>query len=284
MGSLSNAASRPSDGAPDDPDPDVRRVITPPDVLLQLAESRALFELGAFLAASPVLRAIGRGDRHPVLVLPGFTAGDRSTAPLRFVLRSQGYWTHGWRLGANVGPTRRILTGLTARLEELFDRHQRRVSIVGWSLGGIYARELARARPDLVRQVITLGSPFRMVDGDRSAASRIADSLATSFSDEWTALAVAEERRPPLLVPSTAIYTRTDGVVRWHTCIDAVSDLHENIEVRGSHSGLGFNPAVVVAVSDRLAQRENSWSPFRAPPMMRGMFPRPASFRPVATG
>ena len=273
-----------SDGAPDDPDRDVRRVIAAPDLLLQMAESRALFELGAFLAASPVLRAIGRGDRHPVLVLPGFTAGDRSTAPLRFVLRSQGYWTHGWRLGANVGPTRRILTGMQARLEELYERHQRPVSIVGWSLGGIYARELARALPDRVRQVITLGSPFRMVDGDRSAASRIADSLADRFSDEWTALAVAEERRPPRPVPSTAISTRTDGVVRWHTCIDAVSDRHENIEVRGSHSGLGFNPAVVIAVSDRLAQRENSWAPFTAPPMMRGMFPRPASFRPVPTG
>ena len=264
-----------------DPIASVRRVITAPDPLLQLAESRAFFEMGAFLAASPLLRAMGRGDRHPVLVLPGFTAGDRSTAPLRLVLRSQGYWTHGWRLGANVGPTARIITGLQARLEELWERHERPVSIVGWSLGGIYARELARVRPDRVRQVITLGSPFRMVDGDRSAASVLADRLAASFSDEWTALAVSEDQRPPLRVPSTAIYTRTDGVVRWHMCIDEVSDRHENIEVRGSHSGLGFNPAVVVAVSDRLAQREGTWRPFRPPPTMRALFPKPASFRAV---
>ncbi|MEY4231174.1 MAG: hypothetical protein RLZZ362_2023, partial [Actinomycetota bacterium] len=99
------------------------------------------------------------------------------------------------------------------------------------------------------------------------------------FSNEWANLAVHESGRGELTVPSTAIYSRTDGVVRWHTCIDEVSDIHENIEVRGSHSGLGFNPAVVVAVSDRLAQREGRWTPFR-PSMGLGVwYPRPASFR-----
>lgn len=263
----------------DDRGSTVRRVIRAPDRLLQLAEGRAWFEMTAFVAASPLLRMAGRGDRHPVLVLPGFTAGDRSTAPLRAVLRSQGYWTHGWRLGRNLGPTDRIVDGLDARLRELFERHERRVSVVGWSLGGIYARELARRHPRAVRQVITLGSPFRMVEGDRSTASALADRMADRFSAEWTALAIDEAQRPRLDVPSTAIYTRTDGVCRWHTCIDEVSALHENIEVRGSHSGLGVNPAVVMAVSDRLAQPEGTWQPFSAPFAVRYAFPRAASFQ-----
>ena len=256
----------------------VRRVIRAPERWMQLAEARALFELGSFFAASPVLRAVGRGDRHSVLVLPGFTQGDRSTAPLRTVLRSQGYWTHGWGLGRNVGPTTRVIGGLDTRLLELFARHQRRVSIVGWSLGGIYARELARRHPHTVRQVITLGSPFRLMEGDRTSASAIADRMAKNFSAEFTGLAVAENDKPPLPVPSTAIYSRTDGVCRWHTCIDEQGEFHENIEVRGSHSGLGFNPAVVYAVSNRLAQPEDDWRPFDAPILLRSAYPHPAYF------
>lgn len=272
---------RRSVGGVDDVVTSPRREIRPPDRILQLAESRAVFEFGAFLAASPALRFAGRGDRHPVLVFPGFTAGDRSTAPLRAVLRSQGYWTHGWQLGPNYGPTDRIVGGLARRLQQLYERHEQPVSLIGWSLGGIYARELARLQPTTVRQVITLGSPFRMVDGDRSAASALADRMAKRFSSEWTALALDEAYRAPLTVPSTAIYTRTDGVCRWHTCIDEVSHTHENIEVRGSHSGLGFNPAVIVAVSDRLAQRRGEWRPFKPPLTMRYAFPRPASFEPL---
>jgi pimeloyl-ACP methyl ester carboxylesterase len=256
----------------------VQRVIAAPARVLQMAEGRALFELGAFVATSPLLRVAGRGDRHPVLVLPGFTAGDRSTAPLRATLRSQGYWTHGWRLGRNLGPTDKIVDGLHERLMQLHERHGRPVSIIGWSLGGIYARELARSHPEAVRQVITLGSPFRMTDGDRSSVSLVVDRIAKRFSGEWTALALHEALRAPLTMPSTAIYTRTDGVCRWHTCIDEVSDTHENIEVRGSHSGLGFNPAVVVAVSDRLAQREDRWRPFKAPIGLGALYPAPATY------
>lgn len=263
-----------------------RQVIRPPDRILQLAEGRVVFELGAFVAASPLLRLAGRGDRHPVLVLPGFTAGDRSTAALRAVLRAQGYWTHGWKLGMNLGPTARILEGLDARLTQLHERHQRPVSLIGWSLGGIYARGLARRHPHAVRQVITLGSPFRMTEGDRSSVSALADHAAKRFSAEWTAIALDEANHPPLPVPSTAIYTRTDGVCRWHTCIDEISDahgdihgdVHENVEVRGSHSGLGFNPAVIVVVSDRLAQPEGDWRRFSAPLALRHAFPRPVSF------
>ena len=252
-----------------------------PNPWLQLAESRALFELGAFLAASPLLRAVGRGDRHPVLVLPGFTADDYSTVPLRNVLRARGYWTHGWGLGRNLGPTERVLDGIHKRLEELARRHDEPVSLVGWSLGGIYARELARDNPEAVRQVITLGSPFRMTLSDRSTVSSLFDRLngQGQYPDDLLRLAIEEADKAQLTVPSTAIYSRSDGVVRWHMCIDTESHRHENIEVRGSHSGLGFNPAVIFAVSDRLAQPPGDWRRFSAPLALRRFYPRPASWK-----
>jgi pimeloyl-ACP methyl ester carboxylesterase len=244
----------------------------------RLAESRAMFELGAFAASAPWLRMLGRGDRHPVLVLPGFTASDTSTAPIRWTLRSQGYWAHGWNLGTNVGPTDQIFGGIHERLAQIYERHDRKVSIVGWSLGGIYARELARNNPELIRQVITLGSPFRMTLADRSTVSKLADALTPAWSEEVIRLASEEFDKPPLTVPSTAIYSRSDGIVRWHMCIDQLSENHENIEVRGSHSGLGFNPAVLYAMSDRLNQPEGDWRPFSAPITVRHCFPKPASW------
>ncbi|HUF97434.1 MAG TPA: alpha/beta hydrolase [Ilumatobacter sp.] len=250
---------------------------SPPGAWLRLLESRAVFELGASAASFPLLRLVGRGDQHPVLVLPGFMASDRSTAPLRNVLRSQGYWTHGWQLGRNLGPTSHIVDGMLERLSAIYERHQRPVSIVGWSLGGIYGRRLAIRAPEMVRQVITLGSPFRLEEGDQSSVSRLFDRLkplhAVNLGSE---LPNAVEL--PAGVPATAIYTRTDGVVRWFQCIEKVGPMRENIEVRGSHSGLGFNPAVLLAVSDRLAQREHDWRPFHAPTLLRHMFPRSVDF------
>ncbi|MFV0524158.1 MAG: lipase family alpha/beta hydrolase [Acidimicrobiales bacterium] len=254
------------------------RTVEAPSPLLQLMESRVVFELGAFLASSPLLRMVGRGDNHPVLVLPGFIGGDDSTWALRAVLRAQGYWVHGWGLGQNLGPTDATLEGIHARLQELHDRHGARVSLVGWSLGGIYAREMARENPDAVRQVITLGSPFRMRDQDRSAASAISDRLEQFWQDEALRRSEAEHEKPPLQVPSTAIYSRTDGVVRWHACIDTEAPQRENLEVIASHVGLGVSPAVIFAISDRLAQPEGDWRRFTPPIYLRHLYPRPASF------
>jgi pimeloyl-ACP methyl ester carboxylesterase len=253
--------------------------LAPPAPMLSLLESRAIFELGATVAASPLLRVIGRGDRHPVLILPGFLAGDPSTAPLRSVLRSQGYWAHGWQLGRNLGPTPDVIDGLFERLQSLHARHGRPVSLVGWSLGGIYARRLARRCPEMVRQVITLGSPFRIAEsGGRSAVSGLYERLRPTHAVGLEQVVAGDSEVPPE-IPVTAIYTRTDGIVRWWQCIESVGERRENIEVRGSHSGLGFNPAVIYAVSDRLAQPVDRWRPFRRPPGSRSLFPDPADWR-----
>jgi pimeloyl-ACP methyl ester carboxylesterase len=224
------------------------------------------------------------GDGHPVFVLPGFLASDRSTFVLRETTRAHGYRTSGWRLGPNLGPSDTTVDGMIAGLEQLYRFSGRRVSIVGWSLGGIYARWLARSRPNLVRQVITLASPFRMHDGDRGAAGVVWEEVEMMQDSDVDLVSVPESAQPPLRVPATSIYTRTDGVVRWRLCLDdtgprAANPRAENIEVYGTHIGIGFNPAALFAVLDRLAQPEDDWQPFRTPTMLRPLYPAPPTGR-----
>ena len=256
-----------------------RRPVSAPPLRRQVMELLWPLEAGAFVFAAPLLRLSGRGDGHPVLVLPGFTADDASTLPLRWSIRGQGYQTHAWRLGRNVGPTEAIVTGMRSRLHELADRHERKVSIVGWSLGGVYARALARERPDLVRQVITLGSPYRMVEGDQSSVMSVWKRFEHLHDADVDLNRIAEQERPKLTVPATSVYSRRDGVAPWQTCIDETGTLAENIEVYGSHSSLGVHPAVTFAVLDRLRLPEDQWRPFRAPCTLRLWYPRPVSWR-----
>lgn len=209
-------------------------------------------------ALAPALRVAPRGDGHPVLVLPGFLASDRSTVPLRRFLGRLGYRCAGWELGRNLGPRPGVLAGLTRSLDQLAQAHDQPVSLVGWSLGGVYARRLALERPAAVRTVVTLGSPF----DDRHG--RLAP-LATPG---------------PLPAPSTAIYTRSDGVVGWRTTVQAPGERRENVEVRGSHCGLGVNPAALLVVADRLAQVPGEWAPFRPPLTVHRWYPCPADCRP----
>jgi pimeloyl-ACP methyl ester carboxylesterase len=233
---------------------------------------RALADYAAMVATSPVLLWSPRGDGHPVLVMPGLLAEDASTAILRFYLRSIGYEVHGWRLGRNLGPTPEIMRGMTTRLEELNESAGRKVSLLGWSLGGIFARELARSRPKLVRQVITLGSPFGLDDLHHSRVDAVYQRLAgLHMSSE--SLPQREHLRRPIPVPTTAVYSRLDGVVPWESCINSPGPRRENVAVYGSHLGLGHNPAVLWVVADRLAQAEGAWRPFRPPSIARHLFP-----------
>lgn len=255
--------------------------VAAPSALLTALEIRAVAERGAMTAALPLLKRLPQGDGHPVLVLPGFTAGDQSTAPLRKLLRDLNYRSFAWRLGRNLGPTPDIIGGIVARFERIVDEYGEPVSLVGWSLGGIYARELARQFPASVRQVITLGSPIHMVAGDRSAASRTWDSLRHRHDPETIdRRSIRESEKPALDVPATSVYTRTDGIVHWSTCLIRRGPASENIEVYGSHCGLGYNTAAVYAVADRLAQPAGAWRHFRAPLLLRGAFPSPADWRP----
>ena len=253
------------------------RPVTAPPLWMTALEARAAAEAIAWTAFKPAMANLKRGDGHPVMVMPGFMATDRSTTRLRELLRSLGYRTYGWGLGANLGPTAHIVDGIANRFQSIVDREERKVSLIGWSLGGIYARELARNNPELVRQVITLGSPFRMMPGDDSAASGMWESLEHLHTPEAAESMMQVEA--PLPVPSTSVYTRTDGVVDWRTCLERRGPTSENVEVLGSHCGLGFEPSVAVVIASRLRQREGQWRRFRPPLWMRGAYPIPTSYR-----
>jgi len=234
-----------------------------PHPRLFLLEGRALFELAALLPAYPLLRRAPNGDGHPVLVLPGFMASDLSTRALRRFLRDKRYSPHGWRLGRNLGPNAELITKLVERLQELHRRHGRRVSLVGWSLGGIYARELARGMPDLVRQVITLASPFRDLDAvNVPSFLKGRARRRTAVPDDGS---VRARLREPLSVPTTAIVSRTDAIASWQSCCTEPGPFAENLEVDSSHCGIGHHPVVLLTIADRLAQPEGAWKPFTPP-------------------
>ena len=244
-----------------------------PSLALFITEPvRALADYGALLASSPFLLRAPRGDGHPVMVLPGLLAEDVSTATMRAYLRSLGHDVYGWRLGRNLGPTAAILSGMSARLEALHRDSGRAVSLVGWSLGGIFARELARSRPGLVRQVITLGSPFGLSDAGDSRADATYRRLRLLHVNP-SSLPPRERLSRPIPVPTTAVYSRLDGVVPWQACRNTPGAHRENVAVYSSHLGMGHNAAVLWVIADRLAQPEGSWQPFQPPSLAGHLFP-----------
>ncbi|HJR19423.1 MAG TPA: alpha/beta hydrolase [Actinomycetota bacterium] len=246
----------------------------PPSLALFLSDfPRGAGDLGLYVAAMPLLRRAPRGDGHPVLVLPGLMAADSSTRILRRFLRRLDYHVHGWRLGRNIGPTPEIVEGLGARLDALKERHGRKISVVGWSLGGVYAREIARRRPGDVRQVITLGSPIQMRDPSQSRATRTYQRFSGRHM-EGLGNRVTNRPYEAVPVPATSVYSKMDGIVAWRTCLDEVGEQSENVAVIGSHVGLGHNPAALWVVADRLAQPEGAWKPFIPPRGARRLFPR----------
>ena len=236
------------------------QTLRPPSRTLMFLEGRAIPEFGAFLGALPLLSLAPSGDGHPVLVLPGLIASDVSTRPLRSFLENRGYAVTGWRQGRNLGLRQGVQQAMVDLVRELADTHRRRISMVGWSLGGLYARQLAKMMPDRVRSVITLGSPFashpRATNAWRvyeMASGRRADEVDPQFGGSL-------DEPPP--VPTTAIFSRTDGICAWQGCQEKTAARTESIEVESSHCGMGHHPAVVYAVADRLAQKEGQWRPF----------------------
>jgi pimeloyl-ACP methyl ester carboxylesterase len=224
----------------------------------------------------PLLASAPRGDGHTVLTLPGFTAGDQSTLLLRRMLTRLNYTALPWELGQNTGSVE-LQQALRVRFQAVINEAQGRVSIVGQSLGGVFARILAHEFPDRVRQVITLGSPFASSGPDNvnSLVSRLFQNLSGMSRDEMRdQMLEFPAEAPP--VPSTAIYSRSDGVVHWTTCLEYEGEQAENVEVIGSHSGMGFNPMVLNVIADRLAQPEGAWRPFQRKGCRSLLYPEPA--------
>ena len=224
--------------------------------------ARAGREFGLYLTNRRSLGRAPRGDGHPVLVMPGLLGGDGSTRAMRVFLRGLGYHVHAWRLGRNWGPTDRIVDGLGDRFRGLVEKHGQKITLVGHSLGGIYARELARRAPDYVRGVVTLGSPVRLGERMSSNAEPVVRALQSRYSERAKGGLPPGEIHETVGVPLTAIITMTDGVVHWKTCVVEAGSLQECVVVRGSHSGLIHNPAALHVVADRLAQPDGRWLPY----------------------
>lgn len=243
-----------------------------PSTALYISEPfRGIADVSLMQIARPLLKRAPNGDGHGVLVLPGLLASDRSTSPLRKFLREHNYYVRGWRLGRNIGPSEAIIAGLPQATSDLVERTGGPVSVIGWSLGGIYARHLALNHPDLVRQVITLGSPFGVAHGHRTRADsaferlRIIHARPRIMPDRSR---IADD----LSVPSTALYSRMDGVVPWRACIGPDTELHQNVEVRCSHLGFGYDPASIWCVADRLAKPLDGWQRFTPPTLARRLY------------
>jgi pimeloyl-ACP methyl ester carboxylesterase len=217
-------------------------------------------EYASMRMAQPVAPS---GDGHPVVVFPGLASDQRAIEPLTSFCRGLGYPTHDWGRGFNAGPqgdVQRWLDSLADDIHQISQAHAKRLSLIGWSLGGIYAREVAKRISGDVRQVITIGTPFagspehsnvgwlyRMLSGQPAA-------LEPQLEAE---LSVAPN------LPTTSIYSRSDGIVAWQSCIQAGHRCDvENIEVDGSHCGLGWNTKVLSVLADRLSQPESTWKAY----------------------
>lgn len=227
--------------------------LAPPSPLGLLREAQGVLELPRLLLRSPRLARQPRGDGSPVLVLPGYGAGDGSTAVLQAYLRLLGYRARGWGLGRNDGDVPALIPRVRERAEALAREAGQPVSLLGWSLGGYLARETARDRPELVTQVLTLGSP--VVGGPKYTA--VGEIYRRQGVDLDAVEAAVEARYEQTLATRvTAIYSRGDGVVAWRACIDERSPNVEHVEVETTHLGLGFSPEVYEIIAARLASQD----------------------------
>ncbi|HEY3306033.1 MAG TPA: alpha/beta fold hydrolase [Candidatus Binatia bacterium] len=226
-------------------------LIQPPPRSGLLREARGLLELPRLLLCMRTLARQPRGRGEPVLVLPGYGAGDISTVLLQSYLRLLGYRVRGQGRRKNSDDVSEQLTRVLKRLVSFSRKGRQKVRIVGWSLGGYLGREAARERPDLVRQVITLGTP--VVGGPKYTV--IAHSFRRRGIDIDAIEAQIQMRnRVSLTTPVTAIYSRMDGVVAWRACIDNDCSQVEHVEVETTHLGLGICPEVYSIIADRLAK------------------------------
>lgn len=239
---------------------------------------RAFAEGASIPGAWPVLRRAPKGDGHAVVTISAIAGDDATSLPLKLFLRYLGYDVQGWDHGMSFGATRLERDRLEAFVGSMFQRSGRKVSLIGHSLAGTYARELARARPDMVRQVITLGTPFGGSLGRETHIWPLVEALTGTVAPELTPVARRRLATAPL-VPSTSVYSRSDGVVDWKACIQQAGlgsgKDAENVEIRSSHAGMLVNPAALYVVADRLAQPEFGWAPFKRKGWRALAFPRP---------
>jgi len=258
----------------------MQRTISPPGRLKAASDMpRACLEAGTVVMNWWWLRQLPKGDAHPVMVIPGFAGSDTYNKPLIHFLQRQGYHAVGWKQGVNLGHSHLDIDRLSDRVDKLYSREGRPISLIGHSLGGIFARETARRYPDKVRLVMSLGSPVARA---RNAASNL-NVLYRQMNTTPAEIEESDWHLPPP-VPTTALYSRFDGVLDWRVCLQASGHAQtENVEVMGSHNGLTLNAMSWIVIADRLAQPEWHWRPFRHNRLWRLLFKKPA-WRPESSG
>jgi pimeloyl-ACP methyl ester carboxylesterase len=235
----------------------------------RLAEPRAVVEWQSFYAMRPLLKRLPKGDGHPVIVFPGFVSSDNATKPLRSLLTDLGYQTYGWGLGMNLQFDHELEEEMIALVREVCAQTGRKVSLVGWSLGGLYAREIAKVCADQVRSVVSLGSPISGKP-EHSHAHGLFKALNGEPSDIDHTRYFQLQQAPP--VPTTSIFSHSDGVVAWEGSLQKETDTTESIVVPASHLGMGVNPLVMYALADRLSQPQGQWGKFKTTGLKRLFF------------
>jgi hypothetical protein len=235
----------------------------PPLALLGIEPWRAAWEYFAHKRSTGAAR--DAADGHPVVLFPGLGSAGNALRPLRKYCKALGYDSIDWGRGFNTGPQGDVsawLAELAAHTERLLAHRPQSATLLGWSLGGLYAREVAKLLGPRVRQVITIGTPFN-ADADHTNVGwvfRLLSGTPPAFDQQFS-----ERLRTAPNVPTTSIYSRSDGVVAWQTCTHRDDAAHtEDVEVTSSHLGMGWNAAVLAVVADRLAQRPGQWQPYRA--------------------
>ncbi len=239
---------------------------SPSKMLLVMEAARSIFEYGQSLILNLPLQYISsKGDGHPVIIIPGLGAADGSTHFARNFLTGLGYKVYPWGLGRNLGPRQgldKLTDDIIARVRSISYQHEgAKVTLIGWSLGGIYAREVAKAHPELVRQVITMGTPFKG-NAAGTNAKFLYEMLSKDKSHYDPAIIASIAKCPT--VPFTSMYSKTDGVVSWECSIEEETELSENVEVPfSSHLGLGHNPISMYILANRLAQPLDNWQKYK---------------------
>lgn len=230
-----------------------RAKIKRPSIFYHLAEGfRAIWES---FKARKFIKSFSpekKGNGKHVLVLPGLMGVDRLTKKLRTFINNIGYQAHPWGLGRNLGDTTTYLPKLEAKIDKLYQDRGEKIVLIGWSLGGIYARELAKLHPEKIEQVITLCSPFK-IKHEKNYGEFIMNLTAKikKFKPNPPELLANMGNPPPM--PVTALYTKTDGIVPWEVCLENETDIHKNIELKCGHIAVIYHDEAMKIIADKLA-------------------------------
>ncbi len=232
---------------------------------------RAMFDWGLSLFSKPIWGDLPSGNGEPVLLIPGFMASDASTKFIRYFLKKKNYTAYPWDLGTNTGNFSKTYPQILEKLQAISEEQGQKVNLIGWSLGGVFAREVAKEKPELVKSVITMGSPFASITQETNASWLY--NLVSKRRKNQVKYAKMDTIHEPPTMPSTAIFSKSDGIVNWKGCLEPEMPHTENVEVNAAHMSLGIHPATLVCIADRLAQQEGNWKPFQPNEKVRNMFP-----------